>query len=355
MEKELYTQLDFMNLTNYDIKNIIEKLDIETNEIEDLHDYIYQNLRIIEQNEEAFNIVSNKVLAGKGSLRWNKFFYRDQFTKERLKSELESEANFYNVTAKDRIGVIGFNEIVSIVKDSNIYTIKLLVTDGTQRVPDGMSFRTESKKKSAICKIDVDNCWVELRGNNAICTRCLTILENRLKLENMWAVGILDNFENDIIKLRDNLEGGFYKKYRAIPSENFELTEKDGIALGKIVDAVDAYFMDNDGDSLLDSLSKIDYDTEDLSLRNIILAGVGNVSMNIRPDSENDMASQGLYSILKEDLVEDNSTISFQTNLNGVTYTNTMQVYTKNNSIKFMNSVTEDVISYIRNKVLKIE
>ena len=72
--------------------------------------------------------------------------------------------------------------------------------------------------------------------------------------------------------------------------------------------------------------------------------------MKIRNDSQRDVSKQSLYKILQDNLIEDSSYIRFSIVPNGAQYT--MQVGMKTNSIVFRSSVTEEVINYIRNKII---
>lgn len=349
MLNRLYTQADFLNLTSEDINKIKEMLDIEVPDEIDDYEYLYQNINIIEENCEANKIVSEKILAGQISVKWFKYRYYDEFTKEDLISRLESEELGYNTDIEDRILLNIENNIFSIVKNENIYTLKVFISDGYKRINNGIESRREAVVKSVIINIDIDNCWIEIRANEERCKKINRILEASLGIPNIQEISVLNNY-NNINELKDSLVNGFYLKYKAIPSEEIELTEDDGVAIATIIKSIDEYFNDKNRKKLLDSLEKLDYDTEGLSLSSILLAGIDNVGMKIRNNSERDVSKQSLYTILKDDLIEDSSYIRFSIVPNGVQYT--MQVGMKTNSIVFRSSVTEDVINYIRNKII---
>lgn len=67
MEKNLYTQADFLKLTSDDINAIREILDLNIPDKEDEREYIYRNLNIIEENDETRDIVSKKSFSRFGS------------------------------------------------------------------------------------------------------------------------------------------------------------------------------------------------------------------------------------------------------------------------------------------------
>lgn len=350
MLKNLYTQADFLNLTSDDITKIKEILDVEIPEEIDDYEYLYENINMLEGNAETNDIISNKILAGQLSVKWFKFDYNGEFTKELLLNKLETQELGFNINAIDRLNLNIKDDIISIIKNDNIYTVKLFISDGYKRVTNGIQSRREPIVKSVIVNIDIDNCWVEIRTNEDRCKKIIKILENRLGLCELKGILILNKYRNDINVFKDSLVDGFYLNYKAVPTEVTELTEEDGAAIVSIIKAIDEYFNDKDNKKLVANLEKMEYDTEGLSLSSILLAGIDNVGMKIRNDSKRDMSEQSLYTILKDDLIEDSSYIRFSIVPNGTQYT--MQVGMKSNSIVFRSSVTEEVISYIRDKIL---
>lgn len=350
MLKNLYTQADFLNLTSDDIHKLKEILDLEIPDEIDDYEYLYTNINILEDSSEANSIISEKLLAGQVSVKWFKFKYNDDFTKGTLRERLECGEVGYNVDITQRLKLNIENDIVSIIKNEDIYTIKVFISDGYKRVTNGIQSRREKIVKSVIVNIDIENCWIEVRTNEEKCKKVNKILELKLGLINIDVIKILKNYNNNISEFRDSLIDGFYLKYKAVPSEEIDFTEEDGIAIATIVRVIDEYFNDKDDKKLLDTLGKMKYDTEGLSLSSILLAGIDNVGVKIRNDSEKDVSEQSLYTILKDNLIEDSSYIRFSVVDNGPKYT--MQVGMTSNNIVFRSSVTEKVISYIRNKVL---
>ncbi|EOU1683141.1 MAG: hypothetical protein E7J22_00870 [Clostridium perfringens] len=349
MLNKLYTQADFLNLTSDDISQLKIMLDLDVPEEVDDYEYLYDNIHIIEGNYDANKIISEKLLAGQVSVKWFKFEYDNDFSKDILKSRLESIELGYNVEVRERLRLNIKNDIVSIIKNDNVYTIKMFISDGYKRVSNGIESRKQLMVKSIIVNIDIKNCWIEIRANEEKCKKINKILMSRLGFNKIDGIRILNKY-NNINEFKNSLINGFYLKYKAIPCEEIELTEEDGISIATIIKAIDEYFNDKDTAKLIDSLEKLEYDTEGLSLNSILLAGIDNVGMKIRNDSERDVSKQSLYTLLKDNLIEDSSYIRFSIVPNGTSYT--MQVGIKSNSIVFRSSVTEEVISYIRDKVL---
>ncbi|HFD2083861.1 hypothetical protein [Clostridium perfringens] len=349
MLNKLYTQADFLNLTSDDISQLKTMLDLDVPEEVDDYEYLYENMNIIEENFDANKIISEKLLAGQVSVKWFKFEYDNEFTKDILKERLESVDLGYNVEVRNRLELDIKNDIVSIISNNNIYTIKIFISDGYKRVSNGVESRKEPIVKSVIVNIDIENNWIEIRANEEKCKKISKILESKLGFNKIDGIRILNKY-NNINEFKNSLINGFYLKYKAIPCEEIELTEEDGISIATIVKAIDEYFNDKDTSKLIDTLEELEYDTEGLSLNSILLAGIDNVGMKMRNDSERDVSEQSLYTLLKDNFIEDSSYIRFSIVPNGIQYT--MQVGINSNSIVFRSSVTEEVISYIRDKIL---
>lgn len=349
MLNKLYTQADFLNLTSDDISQLKTMLDLDVPEEVDDYEYLYENMNIIEENFDANKIISEKLLAGQVSVKWFKFEYDNEFTKDILKERLESVDLGYNVEVRNRLELDIKNDIVSIISNNNIYTIKIFISDGYKRVSNGVESRKEPIVKSVIVNIDIENNWIEIRANEEKCKKISKILESKLRFNKIDGIRILNKY-NNINEFKNSLINGFYLKYKAIPCEEIELTEEDGISIATIVKAIDEYFNDKDTSKLIDTLEELEYDTEGLSLNSILLAGIDNVGMKMRNDSERDVSEQSLYTLLKDNFIEDSSYIRFSIVPNGIQYT--MQVGINSNSIVFRSSVTEEVISYIRDKIL---
>lgn len=349
MLNKLYTQADFLNLTSDDISQLKTMLNLDVPEEVDDYEYLYENMNIIEENFDANKIISEKLLAGQVSVKWFKFEYDNEFTKDILKERLESVDLGYNVEVRNRLELDIKNDIVSIISNNNIYTIKIFISDGYKRVSNGVESRKEPIVKSVIVNIDIENNWIEIRANEEKCKKISKILESKLGFNKIDGIRILNKY-NNINEFKNSLINGFYLKYKAIPCEEIELTEEDGISIATIVKAIDEYFNDKDTSKLIDTLEELEYDTEGLSLNSILLAGIDNVGMKMRNDSERDVSEQSLYTLLKDNFIEDSSYIRFSIVPNGIQYT--MQVGINSNSIVFRSSVTEEVISYIRDKIL---
>lgn len=354
--QELCGPSDFLNLTNEDIRYIMKSMESEVPEGVDECDYLYDNMDAYIGNEDIERVISNKIFAGQVSVKWFTFRYIKGLTKEGLIEKLVSADLGYNIAFKNR-NVNGLsNDISGIYYDGRVYTVKIIMSNGKKRYSDGVSLQSIELKKPVIVKINVEEQWIEIRTNDNLCSKVLEVLKNRLGICHTVEVNVLKNYGNNIHALKDDLIDGFWNAYKANPTENLALTEQDQIAVLQIINAVDEFFNDNTkdisekGKILTNTLANVDIDTEGLRLEEIILAGVEHFSIKVRDDSEKDLGTQTLYSLLKKDVLENTGFIRFSNVEGGRKHT--MLVGKKTNSIAFRTSVTEDVIEYIRNKIL---
>lgn len=347
MDKNIYTQTDFMNLTNDEAADIVRILEVDLPNNTDVQSYLYNNMGIVEANEEANRIVSKKVLAGQITVKWFKFEYSDTYTKSNLIENLQKHDMGYNSNIMERVDKR--DTITCSVNHGDIYTLKILINDGYVYPSIGLTTIRSEKVRSIVINIDTENCWVEMRCPEKKTRKIISILSREIRMPILNEVPILKNF-CDINGFKNALVNGNYLTYKAMPIEPTELTEKDKDSIATIIKCIDEYLKDKDSDKLIQNLESMDYDTEDLSIVSILLSGLESLGMGIKRGKGNDMSNQAFYSILKDYIIENTGHISFSTNIDGPSYT--MQVGLKSNNIRFNSSVNEDVIDYLREKIL---
>jgi len=352
--QDIYSQSDMLHLTKDDFDQIKDAVDISTDV--DSAEYLYANLNKLLDVELANKIIKNKALAGQISVKWYNFVYEGTLTQESLKARLESEAVGYNVPLRNIDINLVENNIATVYNEENVYIIKIILSAGKKKISDGVQIQQIPIKTSIIVKIDIENCWVEIRAKDNLCTKVTKILETKLGIINLCDVRILKNYHNDINAFKEDLINGFWNSYRANPSENIELTENDQIAIVSIIRAIDEFLNGKNVDEkikvqiLANKLENVNIDTEGMSLESLILAGIDNLALKVRPESNVDLGKQTLYALLKEEVLENTGHITFSNVDGGPQYT--LQVGKSTNSIYFMSSVTEEVIEYIREKIL---
>lgn len=352
MFKKLYSQVDFNKLLNEELNEIEEIIDVETPKGHDKREYLYSFIDKIENDEKANEIVRKKALAGSCSIIWYNFSYDSEFTKDNFIKELRSEHNNFNEDIS--LDTQTFNEgIMSIVEIDEKYIVRYMILDGKQRIVRGTTVTFEPRWKLITILIDVENMWVEIRGNENIYDKIEKILSCKLHIKNYEKVSLLKKYDNDINKLKCELPEGFYYKIAAMPKRDISMgDEVDKVC--ELVQIIDLYIENKDEQELLSALSKLKLENSNIKLRELFLAGMSGLNISLRPDENqnHDMEKQPLYNITKDSIDEDTSYIKFCLEVNNKIYDASIKVSLNRNSIYYINSVTEDVIDYIRKLIL---
>lgn len=352
MLNNFYTPNDFLRLSIGEVDTILDKLDVTLLRDEDKFMHLYNFVNVVLANTDCKEIFTQKILAGKLSLKYYSLSFDEQFTKGEFVQLLNSYNNCFERNMREYNSEDVHNDILCIYQENSKYYLKISVDEGKRRLTYGTSFQNTVNPKIVIAIIDIENEWIEIRASETICKKTVNVLNQCLKLqERINEIPILNQVQN-INEFKDSLNDGRWFAYRANPTENLQLTDNDTMSILKIVREVDNYLasQEKDGVNLLDSLSNVEFDSEGLTIESIILAGIEKFSIRMRDDSEKDISAQTLYSLLEEHLSEDTGYISFA--LPDSTFRYTIQVGKNTNSISFKTSATENAIEYIRSKVI---
>lgn len=350
MLENLYTQRDFTKLTVDDINNICRLMGYIIEKEYEKTTYLYEKLDEIQQNADAIEYVNKKVLAGRMSVKWYSFDYNESFTQDKLEEILHSEKVRFGVNVKEVLAENIVDDIVGTAYENGIYTLKILLSDGYQLNRGAAEYTKYPKYRNVIVKVSTVDRWIEVRTNEQKCKTVCKLLERKLGINELVEKRILRNYGNDFNLFKTDLCNGFYQVSHAIPAEEIKLTSEDAESLGGIINAIDEYLSNGDFEMLKESLENITFDAEGLSTAALFLAGMSSVGFKIRKNSEADISMQTLYRILKGDLIDDIGFFTFSLEPCGII--NTIQIGKTSNSVVFKNSVTEDVVEYIRNKIL---
>lgn len=352
MLNNFYTPNDFLKLTVGEVDTILDKLEVSLLRDEDKYMHLYNFVNAVLADADCKKILTQKILAGKISLKYYSISFDEQFTKDKFAQLLNSYNDCFGRNMREYNNEDIHNDILCVYLENNKYYLKFTIDDGRRRLTYGTSFQNSSTPKIVIAIIDIDNDWIEIRANETICKKVVNVLKQRLNLPDVInEISVLNKVQN-INEFKDELNDGRWFAYRANPTENLQLTDNDTMSILKIVREVDNYLasQEKDGVSLLDSLANVEFDSEGLTIESIILAGIEKFSIRMRDDSEKDISAQTLYSLLEEHLSEDTGYISFA--LPDSTFRYTIQVGKNTNSISFKTSATENAIEYIRSKVI---
>jgi hypothetical protein len=343
----LYTQTDFDNLTKDDIQKIKSKLDIEN---EDIRDYLYRNINNFGEYQDVQNILASKLLAGQVTVKWLRFCYSGDFTEEKLKSRLESQKNGYNMTIEERLNDDTEDGIVCIQNNDVFYTVRIVLNCGTQKiVTNDFSYRRISIRKTIIVNVNIEKKWIELRCENKLINRVKDILRRDLGVDNIQDIEVTNKYRN-IEEFKNDLCGGFRENIIATPMAELKLENEDKIEFAKMFSLLDDYIVERNSEKLITGLSELKLKFSGTPIILIILSNIGTMKFDVSYGAEEDYDQSLIHLLTKDFTTENSSYIKFSTYEGGTRYT--LKLSIKDKSIRFVSSVTEDVIQYIRDKVV---
>ncbi|MGL4876135.1 MAG: hypothetical protein ACRC30_15960 [Clostridium sp.] len=352
MVSDLYTEGDVQNLS---VENL-RVLRLRMNEEKPLEarvlakdfnkDYVASNLGEFILRPATFRVLYENVFATTGAVRWYRFGYSDVFTRDDLVSGFRGLEAYGRCLFKAQLSDLCSDSIIGVSEDNNIFTLKILLDEGIRRVSDGIKSVEENVFRTVIVLVDCDNNWIEIRGNEKVAFKTVNILKRFMGLEFEHKIEVLNKYES-IDDFKNDLSEGFLLDSSSIPSQDIRLSEEDGVMIENTFKAIDNYFADKNVGELSKRLDKINFGAG-ISFREIMLAGLSTFNIKVRPDSKKDISGQAFYTIFKEFLIQDSSFINFARNNKKYT----IHVGVNSNSITFRSKPTEDVIRYIRNKVV---
>ncbi len=346
----MYTQTDFDNLTKNDIRHIKDALEMTDTADDEIIDYLYNNMDLVENNNDVKQMLSSKMLAGQLSVKWMRFFYAGEFTEENLQKRLESKNNGYNVGISERINEDTEEGIACIWKNDSFYTIRVLISEGKTKLrQDGISYKYIPTKKTIIVNIDINNRWIEYRCESKILKKIRNIVEKELAIENVTDIALTNKYK-DIEEFKNDLCNGFRTNIIAKPQQDFQLEKEDKREFAEMFSLIDQYITDRDGNKLVDGLSKLSLNFEGIPTIMILLTNIATFKFDIPDEATEDYDESLIHMLTKNFTTESSSFIEFSLHEGGQKYT--LRLSLNNSSVRFVSSVTEDVISYIRNKVV---
>ena len=330
---------DFNKLTNNDIKKLEKEIQELKEFKDDKREWLSNNINLIKDNENAMNIISNKILAGQITMK----LFRIKLTRslKDTKKDLESESFNYNkIKVDDSDGGLSIYSTLCIRE--NKYLIRLRCNMGVKKYL-GNEFNA-IKFVDVICHLD--NNIIEVRSDYRMSSKIIKFLEFNLRFS-AEEIKILEKHK-DIEKFAKSINGTFKKISSNTSIDISELKEEDSIALGNMVVALDDYLIDKDEHTFLEKIKSITFENDKLTFSYAFLAGCKQIGISVSSDSDIDVLEQGLYKVLNKHLSSDNGYILIKKDSEEYT----IKVSTKSNTIRFISSAKEEIIELVRNNII---
>lgn len=338
---------DFRKLTNEDLKKIKEFLP-EIKEVDDKKLWLYENREALIKNEEVTKIISNKVFAGKVTIKLYKI--NDNIDKEKVIEILEGDSFNYNKCN------LNSNDAISIYSTLKIqegkYVIRVMYRNGT-RYDDNQDGKIPDIKYIDVV-LDIETGIIEVRTEINKAKKIIEYIKGKLSMRNVDGIRVLSKY-NNIEEFAKAINGNFKKIFSNTSIQIDELNSNDVLALGELVLALDDYLINKDTDNFVEKLETIKFETEGITFTQTFLAGCNQIGISVSNKENKDLSNQGLYKILNKHLSNDNGYISFKLKDGDKDSTIRLSTGINKNTVQFISSVNEEEIEMILSNIITLE
>lgn len=349
--KDIVVSNDFYNFTNDELVNIFKENNIEINKDVDIKQHCYEIRNMLFENSNIRNLLENKIFAGKKSIKLYKINIPNKTEKERLRKKIESDETFDNLIDINTDNLQSPVIYTCIKCEAYKYILRVFVPTGYKTVSNGRSNNKLPNINNVLAIIDLNKSYIEIRTNFRDAKRIKNLICSHYNIDNVTELDVLAKFNGSIEDFKNNLYNGKFIETASIPEGDVNLTKEESEMLAGVLKILDDYFINKDLELLNEELSKVDLETNNLPFTQLFLAGLSKIGIGIKEDIENDLSDQSLYFVLKPYITNSTGFISFS--LPGDPENRiVMQIGIDTKSISFRSYVTEDVINYLREKIL---
>lgn len=355
--QNISTIKDLVGLPKDTLKQICTNMNMSSDgTVNDLANRIWERIREKRDlQNEALEFVKNRILAGKTSITW----YRTT-TGDSLRGAKQLIIDNHGFNPFKHFVIPPIDDLTSEPvligaangDTENEYYLRFIYKSGVIRdyYRDMISI-----PKTKICTIYIneENGIVEIRDEPKIAKQVASSLFALIRQSAfMEEHRVLAPFGYDVERLADRLDGEVIDTSSKPEYLLDDFTQEQAEAIVDILSALDEFFANEDIDILQDNLLRAQEVFGENLLETpftaIILAGLQKVSMG----SDRELRGQPLYDFLRPYLQHQSGFIRFTYPDNGVFQTYTIRVGLKANSIVFVSNATEEVINFVRERII---
>lgn len=350
---------DIVRLPKENLQEICADLNLPTDgSVTELAENIWTTISTDpERQNRALEPHRNKILCGKTSVTW--YHLSAGGSLDGAKQQIINNCSFnpfeiVNIPPMEELTSTPVLISAASGATESEYFLRFMYKSGVSRHFHGA--RMELLPKSSVRTVYVNEATgcIEVRTDAKASGKFASSLARLINQEIFISqTDIMAPFGNNIERMAD-LIGGELVDATAKPELLLEeFTEDQANAIVKILSALDAFFEENDIDALQENLqaAKVLFGDELLTIpfTALILTGLEKIGMGVRG---RDLRGLPLYDFLKPHLQHQGGFIQFEFPEDGIVQKYTIRVGLKTNSIYFMTPATENVLAYVRERII---
>lgn len=304
--------------------------------------------------EEILQGYSGRVFGGKTSLSWyrlNNPMDIDTFKDLIRKNHAFDPFKKMNVPSISKITTEPYLIGAAIGFKTHEAFLRVIYKSGIIQEPYGTEIRTTPRTSLITVYYNAESGILEIRGDSRkseqVAKEIARLLNQQINLEHIQAP-----FNHRIGDIADKLDGELIDTTSRPEMILEEFDENQIEAVANVLTALDDYFNSNDTDELASQLQQTNsaFGNQKISIpfSALILAGMDKVGLG----GEREIRGLPLFDYLNPNLQDQGGFIRFNFIDDGIEKTYTIRIGMKSRSIYFATPATENVIAYVREKVI---
>ncbi len=310
-----------------------------------------ENIEKIINNKNTYEIIMNNVFAGRVTVKFWKIcdIEEDNLCKIKQKIKISDIYNKNLIRQVSKSNIESPTPYTCIELEDGKYIIRMLVPSCDKNTDNGVEIVAMSQNANIVCIIDLNNKYLEVRGNYKLSRKVAEKL-NELFCMNIMELPILLKHSDNIEKFKNSFRNAKFTNVKSVPYKESPLTDEEINMLVSTLKALDEFSRNKNYLQLETTLKKIDINTNDVGFTHLLLTGLSKIGISSRPDNKNDITNQPMYKLLESYLVHQSGYLKI---IEDDGSEHSIQIGLKTNNVSFNNSTTnEHFISMIRNKLI---
>ncbi|MGA5671288.1 hypothetical protein ACPCKQ_04710 [Bacillus bombysepticus] len=358
--RDIIVLSDIMKLPKPELVDICTDLGLDNGGASfDLAKRIWDEIRV-RQDSESLQRVEDKLLAGKTSVTW--FELENKEALKGIKDVIIERSNFnpFENIREYTPDALTSDPILFCAAGGRTepeYYLRYVYNSGTRRDVALNDIRIVPKPSVINVYINEDEGIIEVRADSRSASKVASSLAQLINRQvTLEPINILAAFGNNVERFADRLEGELIDTTSTPALEDLldDFTGDHNRSILTILNSLNEFFDQDDEEKLIRDLREAGEVFEDhfltLPFTALILCGMEKVGLRV---NQGDLRSFPLYDYLRPHLLHQGGFVKFTRPIAGVEKSFTVRVGITTNSVYFTTPSNEEVIQYVRNKMLR--